>query len=106
MGLFKMSVCDCGCKSKEQNPDPINYHIVGYCEVCDYVSVIVNYPNCTNFEGNKIMVYKSSIEEIMKMKKLDPHFCDNGHLSPIARFRPTRDGEIQAVKFMKMLSEG
>lgn len=103
MGLFKkLSSCkpDCGCnktivmnqKSYHQplpNPNPTVFHIKRkFVSKNGRVVILVNYPHCTNFEGNKIIVLSSKnyLHRIMKDKFLDPHFCrDNGI---IARFRP------------------
>lgn len=58
----------------------------------------INYPNCTNYEGNKILVtsfypgHKSS---------LDPHFCPNSGI--IARFEPTDEGFENALNFAELI---
>ena len=37
------------------NPDPCNYKIIRYGEVDKYLIVIIQYPDCTNYEGKKIV---------------------------------------------------
>jgi hypothetical protein len=58
--------------------------------------VMINYPNCVNYEGNKICVYKKSLPYIRKQSLLDPHFSNKG-LAPFARFEPTDAGWVMAV---------
>ena len=61
----------------------------------------VKYPNCTNAEGIKIMVLKTSVIELLKTKVLDPHFNDVNKV--IARFEPTDQGWIWAKAFILSL---
>jgi hypothetical protein len=86
------------------NPDPKRYTILLHSQINDYLMVVVHYPNCTNFEGLKVMVYEyiHSIEELIQKTKgeLDPHFSKDG-VSPIARFKPTKEGIEMAKKFME-----
>ena len=87
------------------NPKPKNFHIKEAFVIGDFVSVVVNYPDCINFEGNKIMVYEATLAEVTAQAELDPHFCSGDHLSPIARFRPDKDGRFRAIQFMDMLQQ-
>lgn len=58
---------------------------------------VVKYPNCTNFEGKKILVFKGkTAAEIRNVKLLDPHFSNKG-LSPFARFIPSSEGMEAAI---------
>jgi hypothetical protein len=61
----------------------------------------VQYPNCTNFEGLKILVYKGIIDP---GTHLDPHFCDDG-TGPIARFEPSDEGRKLAEDFCNSLNQ-
>jgi len=55
----------------------------------------VQYPNCTNFEGKKILVFKGmTIRELATLDELDPHFYEDSKL--IARFVPTCEGMSMA----------
>ena len=86
------SVC-CSPIVMNKNPDPSDFKILEGGVNKDFTIVRVHYPDCDNFEGEKILVYKGHVlKEVMAQKKLDPHFCDKGHLSPIARFAPTDEG--------------
>ena len=40
------------------NPDPKNYAISKTKQIEQFLVVMINYPNCTNYEGNKILVYE------------------------------------------------
>jgi hypothetical protein len=82
------------------NPDPANYKIINHKQINEYLIVQLNYPNCTNFEGEKILVFKDvTFEQLKKQKLIDPHFSNNeNYFHPIARFIPTEDGWHMAEK--------
>jgi len=74
------------------NPNPSNFKILSAGMNENFTILKVKYPDCANYEGVKILVYKGHIlKELMAMTEVDPHFCDK-HLSPIARFEPTEYG--------------
>jgi hypothetical protein len=122
MGMFKKSSGsiyeankgDCLIKlcppvkdTKLPNPNPENFKIIASLCCEDFLIVRVNYPDCTNFEGDKILVYQGDItaEDLAKRKTLDPHFHDNPkHPSPIARFEPTEEGWRMAKIFVLAMS--
>ena len=83
------------------NPDPLNFQILQYEEIEHFVIVLVRYPECSNFEGRKILVFGNvSAETIKNLDSIDPHFCNSdAHLSPVARFVPTHTGWEYAVQF-------
>lgn len=81
------------------NPDPFNWIILESCQFGDYLAVKIQYPNCTNYEGQKILVFKSTISEIRKQKKIDPHFGEDNLIYPIARFQPTHEGWTDALQY-------
>ena len=87
-----------------ENPNPTNFEFVRSQQVGTRLVVEVRYPNCTNYEGRKIMVYdNTNIHKLCREDKLDPHFCDNSkHSSPIARFEPTERGWNLALKFAQL----
>jgi hypothetical protein len=39
------------------NPDPKNFKIIKTQQIGESLILMVNYPNCTNFEGDKILFY-------------------------------------------------
>ena len=56
------------------------------------VVVEINYPDCTNYEGNKIIVFKDVNKlTIWNLNSIDPHFCES-KLSPFARFKASEFG--------------
>jgi hypothetical protein len=89
-------------KVPTSNPDPSNYKIIRYLEDINYLIVMVQYPDCTNYEGKKILVYKNcTIKNLLKQKSIDPHFSENKeYYSPFARFEPTEKGWKLARKLI------
>lgn len=101
MGMFKKnswSYFD-GCISP--NPNPKVWKIIKYKQLKDFLVVKIKYPNCTNYEGNKVLVFKGiSLNTLISQKEIDPHFSENKNkYSPIARFEPTEEGWIMAIRF-------
>lgn len=84
------------------NPDPKNWEIMFSVQYGDYVVAQIRYPDCTNSEGKKILVYKSNFLELSNQNILDPHFGDvPGFIYPIARFKPDQEGWMDACDFAK-----
>jgi len=54
-----------------------------------YDLVQVHYPDCTTFNGIKVLVVKKD-SITSKTKEIDPHFFENGNI--VARFAPTEEG--------------
>lgn len=78
---------------KEPNPNPRNFRVDKVIEEGGFAIAEIYYPDCTNFEGKKILVFEGVTElDLRRMDFIDPHFCDRGHLTPIARFEPTEKG--------------
>ena len=89
----------------EGNPDPKNF-VIERAEMFGlHVVTEVVYPDCKNYEGRKILVFKGcTIAYLAKQEFLDPHFCHNStHPSPFARFEPTEDGWYAARLCAKRL---
>lgn len=76
------------------NPDPSNYIIKRHLQTSKYLLIEITYPDCTNYEGNKILLYKNAtLQQLKDQVYIDPHFSKNITLrSPIARFEPTQNG--------------
>lgn len=87
-------------ETKLPNPDPRNFKIVRSFSVDRNVILWVTYPDCTNYEGNKILFFHNCfVIEIENQKILDPHFSENpDYISPFARFEPTEAGWHAAIK--------
>lgn len=92
-------------KTNDGNPDKYNFHIKRRLDIGKVVVVEINYPDCRNHNGNKILVYddKEIFERGVKSKCLDPHFLKIGN-SPVARFEPSETGWIYAISFAKLLT--
>lgn len=86
------------------NPNPLNYEILRSQQVGRHLVVEVKYPDCTNYEGRKIMVYQNlTISGLVSQKEVDPHFSkSNKFRSPIARLEPTDHGWKLAIALAKM----
>ena len=90
--------------SSENLPRADRWKIIKHLEIGDYLIISINYEDCTNYEGNKILVFKSSLKKVTNQKYIDPHFSDNKkYIHPIARFIPTEEGWQLAVKLVKDL---
>ena len=87
----------------DNNPDPTKYKILQNIQVGNHLVIKINYPDCKNYEGNKILVFENcTLEDLKNQKIIDPHFSDNKNFkSPIARFEPTGRGWTWACNFVK-----
>jgi len=92
---------------KLPNPDPTNFVIGKALTVGNYLLVEVEYPDCTNYEGRKILLCKGvTLQELKGQGHLDPHFAENKEFhSPIARFEPTSMGWDMGYETAKVMSE-
>jgi hypothetical protein len=91
-------------------PDPKKFRIMSEENVGDFLIVEINYEDCKNYEGNKVLVYQgTSLQDLLKQAEgvgIDPHFAENKkYYSPIARFEPTDKGFEYAVSFCKSVSK-
>lgn len=87
------------------NPNPTRFKITAVRKIGTYLIALINYPDCKNYEGNKILIYQGlKIKELRAFKTIDPHFSNNiQYKSPIARFAPTKSGWRMAVRMCRML---
>lgn len=73
-------------------PDPRHFRIERFETIGRGLIVLVTYPDCRNYEGRKILVFKDLTEHaLFAAEVLDPHFIDvapPGMPVPIARFHP------------------
>lgn len=85
------------------NPNPKNFKIINYKRIENFSIIKINYPESTNYEGNKILIFDGpTFNDLIKQGSIDPHFSDNKkYHSPIARFEPTTDGWNNAILFIK-----
>ena len=75
------------------NPNPHRFRVLEVQKCGKAVVVKVNYPDCLNYEGNKILVFDSydKFDILRTCGTLDPHFVADEN-SPVARFEPTLRG--------------
>ena len=84
-------------------PNPVLFTIRHIEQIKCCTLALVHYPHCTNFEGEKILLYKDTIvSQVKSLVKLDPHFAEGGR-APFARFTPTEDGWNAAVALAHIL---
>lgn len=83
------------------NPNPYRFKIKKLLSVRRFTIASVHYPDCRNYEGNKVLVFENvPSDKIKNLNYLDPHFSESkAHPSPIARFAPTQQGWEYAVSF-------
>jgi hypothetical protein len=96
--------------SSPPNPNPARWEIIEHYHCGNptgnnYLVIKIRYPDCTNYEGVKIMVYHNvSLEQLTKQVLIDPHFSDKTQwISPVARFEPTERGWDMAVRFCRAM---
>ena len=85
MGLFKK-----GCWTNptiDSAPNPSNFKVLKEVKYGELWLSVIEYPNCTNYEGKKILITLNRPSELLY---LDPHFSVGGTV--IARFQPTKTG--------------
>lgn len=88
---------------KIPNPKPDNYYIQKYQHVGKNLIVLINYPDCNNYEGNKILVLKNkTIYDIISLKDIDPHFDIKNPINLVARLEPTEEGWVYAERLAKI----
>jgi hypothetical protein len=95
------------------NPNPRNFVIRRSLQIGrNWLLVEVNYPDCTNYEGNKILLYRGidrdvTLTALIAQGSLDPHFSNNpDFFSPFARFEPTDDGWNMAKELARWKVNG
>ena len=102
LGIFSRSSYDsniaCGCGEAKEKVgvtfSVTNFRILRHLEIGPFLVVEVHYPDCKNYEGKKILLYRNcNIDLLLRQGSIDPHFSENkDHYSPIARFEPTEAG--------------
>ena len=86
-------------------PDPRSFTIVSKQRSHDYVIAEVQFPDCTTYEGRKILVYRRRVfDRVQRAGVMDPHFLEHGDC-PLARFAPTADGMRAAQAMVTALEK-
>lgn len=90
------------------NPNPQRFEILRVARQGIFLAVEVRYPDCSNYEGRKILLFKGLTEEkLRRLESLDPHFTGDPKVtSPIARFEPTSSGWDMAIKLASVGEHG
>ena len=86
--------------------NPYFFTLIQSKQIGKFLVAQIKYPNCNEFEGNKILVFEDiDIEILNKQKCIDPHFSESKKFPhPIARFLPTAEGWGYALKFCEMVN--
>lgn len=85
------------------SPNPKRFDVIRSLVVNGYLIVRVNYPNCNNYEGNKILVFPKDVtmNDLWDQEVIDPRFSDDEEFHhPVARFIPTARGWNMAVRMI------
>jgi hypothetical protein len=96
-----------GSNTAPPNPNPNLFHIIRSHEIrhARLTVVMVNYPGCTTYGGDKVSVYDKPLSVVTALARLDPHFTENrAENSPIARFPGDANGWQMAVLFAEALA--
>ncbi len=82
-------------------PNPTNYHLERYYAGPGGTALWLRYPDCKNFEGNKILVITGTY---VAHDPMDPHF-EGPSTRLIARFVPTAEGWSLAKDLVERLGK-
>lgn len=85
------------------NPNPYNFKIKWKSLVNGNTILLVNYPDCNTFDGNKLILMKGDHSKT-KFSNLDPHFFESCNNYIIGRFRPDKEGKKLAILCAKNLN--
>lgn len=87
------------------NPDPERFTVLQVEGVGPHCVARINYPDATNYEGTKVLLYlHTNPEAVWEAKQLDPHFAESGN-PPFARFEPTGAGWSAAIFLANALAD-
>lgn len=84
------------------NPNPNRFTVKRTEQFGCAIVAEINYPDCTNYEGNKIIVFVGKkIQWIHNSRHIDPHFEKGSGV--FARFVPTPGGWHAACECAKLV---
>lgn len=103
MGCIRLGSCSSSSQATpftetSPNPNPHRFRIEESEIVNGNTIMLVRYPDCTTFDGLKLLLLKG---KHLLFNKLDPHFLDDINHPVIARFIPDEDGYIMALAAAK-----
>jgi hypothetical protein len=74
------------------DPNPFEFTIKkSHCEG-GLTLALIEYHGCTNYEGNKILLFRQDVVALASLTMLDPHFLETDENGLLARFVPTDEG--------------
>jgi len=86
------------------SPNPTRFRILRTKQVGTTVIAEVQYPDCTNYEGKKVILWEDTNEAaLMRRTTLDPHFAEQD--GPVARLEPTERGWRLATALAHILDQ-
>ncbi len=86
------------------DPNPERFKILCLEQFGPFCVAVIQWPDASNYDGQKVAVYRATPEQLRAAKTLDPHFQEKrGPLVPIARFEPTTDGISMANSLARAL---
>ena len=92
-------------EANRKQPRPDKWIPIKTMEVGPHLVLELQYKNCTNYEGRKILVFRdTSLPELIEHNNnlIDPHFSDSSkYIHPVARFEPTQEGLKMAIQFAR-----
>ena len=104
MGIGLFRGCFTDRTAPAPNPDPSRWKLLKTVAFKYSTVVMVEYLDCDNFEGRKILVFEHNVGfKLDESKPLDPHFSMRPD-APIARFVPTDKGWDHALEFAKEIT--
>jgi hypothetical protein len=97
MGVWKPGISEPvsdGETPKPGNPNPARFIVLAIEKFRFHTVMMVSYPDCTNYEGKKILVFKGDPTGKIEggLEFLEPHFCEKTNQDLVARFVPTDEG--------------
>jgi hypothetical protein len=113
LGIFSKHSDDRQGPVPRGNPDPCSFIYVRHEVRDNFLLLEVIYPNCTNFEGRKILLLRSNSRTLLDWpervweRPLDPHFQDDKFpIMLLARFQPTTLGwELGRIMMQELLRQ-
>lgn len=82
------------------NPNKYRFEIEKYQKINRIYVYLVQYPDCTTFDGYKVIVSDRYITN--NDEEFDPHFLEDNGI--IARFPGTEQGYQDGIKFAELIS--
>lgn len=103
MGCSFLKVSKPGQVGKPPDPNPARFSIVRTQGMGLFTVALINYPDATPYNGNKVLVFNLIENQVRNMKVIDPHFTGVSP-EPLARFRGDAQGwELACILVANLL---